>query len=144
MKLKILFVDEDVEIEVTKNVLASRRPEHEFSIAWSLRIARDLLWSTKFDVVVLDIMLPSDDSVVPGSSSDGSLTSGVKLFELIRASSCPNRDTPVVVLTGVSDEHPEILQLKKTLGPNFLSKPLHPDSLWHSIMRAADVGDGDR
>jgi CheY-like chemotaxis protein len=137
--MKILFADEDWEIEVLVKVLRARHPEHEFELADSLEKARRAIWSTKFDILVLDIMLPANDQAVPNSSENAGLLSGLLLLDMIQNdSSCPNQHTKVIFLTGLpTSEHPKIKEAQLRFGEFFIRKPVHPDSLYDALLKAS-------
>ena len=137
--MKILFIDEEVEIEVLARVIQTRHPNDIILLVDDLMTAREKLWSTKFDVAVVDIMMPSDDKAVPGSSDESGLISGLLLMDMVQADKgCVNKETPFVILTGLSPkEHPKVREAEQKFGKNFIIKPDHPDILYEAISNAA-------
>lgn len=133
--MRVLFVDEEWDIEITVKALRNRYPEDEFCLADRLRDAKAELWSRVFDVVVLDIMMPSDDSAVPNSSDEGGLVSGLLLYKMVRSDpQCPNVGSCFLLLTGVMPEvHPAIANAQVEFGDRFLRKPIHPERLFSAI-----------
>lgn len=85
--------------------------------------ARDLLQTNRFDLIVLDIMMPGED--------------GLSLCRHIRASS----QVPVILLTAVSDEIDRILGLE--LGADdYVVKPFNPRELLariKSVLRRSET-----
>jgi CheY-like chemotaxis protein len=135
--MKVLFVDEDWEIDTLARVLQARYPEDTFEVVDGLFKAKQRIWSEEWDILVLDIMMPVDGDAVPRSIEDAGLLSGVRLAELIAGdSACPNSRTPVVFLTGLSaGESSELADLRARQAQCFLPKPIHPDYLHSQLVR---------
>lgn len=140
--MNFFFLDEDWEVEVLKNVLEARHPEHQFELADTLVAGKTLIWSKKFDVLVLDVMIPADDEAVPNSSNKAGLLSGLLLTDLIRKDqSCKNNRTPIVLLTGlIPAEHPKVLEAQTSFGAKFIRKPVHPDDIFRILMHVVEAG----
>ena len=79
--MRILFIDEEVEVEVLAKSIQARHPSDKVVLIDDLKAAREKLWSEKFDVIVMDIMMPSDDDAVPGSSDESGPITGLLLIE---------------------------------------------------------------
>jgi CheY-like chemotaxis protein len=135
--MKVLFVDEDWEVEVLAKVLQARHIKDDFDIADTLAIAREKIWNGKYDVIVMDVMMPADETAVPQSSEKAGLLSGLLLFDMIRADAkCPNYRTPIVILTGLlANEHPRLVEAQKKCGEFFQTKPIHPDTLYDLLCK---------
>ena len=138
--MKILFVDEDLQVEALVRVLRNRYPNDKFNIVSTLAEARDTIWSTKFDVLVIDIMLLADESVVKRSSEEAGLIAGLLLIDLIKQDErCANRSTPVILLTGVPLElHQKIrdTQTAEYKG-RYFQKPILPDTFYANLKRVS-------
>lgn len=137
--MKILFIDEDWEIEVLAKVLSARHAEHFFDLADRLQDAKTKLWKEKYDRIVLDIMLPADEVTVPHSSEQAGVVSGLLFYDIIRSDkSCPNKETPIIVLTGLlPGAHPRVRAIQQEIGNCFVQKPVHPDALYAKLLNPA-------
>ena len=137
--MKVLMVDDDrYEIQALVDILAVRHPKDEFESTFNLREARNQIWSKKYDAIVLDIIMPPNDEIVPRTSHEAGLISGLRLMDMIRRDrKCPNNRTPITLLTAsMSDEHPRLKLARRELGKNFVQKPIHPDLLYDVIMKS--------
>lgn len=136
--MKALFIDEDLEIERLVNVLQARHPEDNIELADTLADARGKLWSTKYDVLVIDSWMPPDDDAVPKSSDEAGLISGLLLLDVVRSDpDCLNCNAPAFLFTGlVPGEHPRVKGYQEEHAQLFLQKPLHPDAIYSTLARA--------
>lgn len=136
--MRILFIDDELEIEILVKILQTRHPEDKIDLCDSLASARDTIWRSRYDVVVFDIMMGVDDKAVPGSSDQSGLISGLGLHAAMRADqNCPNHDTPAVILTGLlTKEHPKVKEAEASFGSQFLQKPMSVDSLYDILKTA--------
>jgi CheY-like chemotaxis protein len=136
--MKILFVDDELEVESLATVLQNRHPEDQLKLVDNLAAAKKTIWSEKFDVMVLDLMMPADDEAVPNSSHDAGLTAGLLLAELIQQDkNCVNNQTPFIVLTGLVPQIDErVAEARSKYGDRFIEKPVHPDALYEVIQNA--------
>jgi CheY-like chemotaxis protein len=100
--LQILLVEDDhFKADIIRNCLLSAHPMPLIQTAESVRTAIQAIQTSSFDLIVLDMALPSHN-VLPGKGQVTSLLSGglEVLFEL----SYKNRSDKVVVVT----QYPEI------------------------------------
>ncbi len=105
----LLIVDDDREI---RDLLARFLRKHGYRVdtAPDGRVMTKLLEAGRFDLVVLDIMLPGED--------------GLSLCRRLRATS----DLPIVMLTAVGDDTDRIVGLE--LGADdYVTKPFNPREL---------------
>lgn len=104
--VEILFVEDDESLgEVTKDWLE----DHGYSVEWVLdgNEAYERLKKKKYDVVILDLMIPGIE--------------GLELCKKMRKETI-NRDTPVIILTALSDEDTKVKGLN--LGADdYVTKP---------------------
>src|SRR5689334_20780237 len=123
--MRFFFLDEDLDVEITIRILRSRYPEHTFDLADNLEDCKTLIYNAKYDVLVLDIMLPANNAIVPRSGDMAGLLTGLLLRDLIKADrDCINQKTPIVLFTGlIVDEDPAIKNAQKQCGKFFLQKP---------------------
>ena len=114
----ILIVDDDDIIRDTLYELFSE--EHLCHAANTAEVALSFLGEQSYDVVLTDISMPG--------------LSGVELLGTVRQS---QPDTPVIIITGISDEtHAEGL---KRLGAfDYILKPFRLDVVESSVARALD------
>ena len=114
----ILIVDDDDTIRDTLYELFSE--EHLCHAANTAEKALSFLREQSYDVVLTDISMPG--------------LSGVELLGTVRQS---QPDTPVIIITGISDEtHAEGL---KRLGAfDYILKPFRLDVIESSVARALD------
>lgn len=136
--MNVFILDEDWEVEVLCKALSARHPEDSFTLVDTLEDAVKTLWSKKFDVLVLDIMVPADDKAVPRSTELAGLISGLLLYDqLSKDTSCVNARTPFLFLTGlIANQHPKVKAAKEKYGTRFLHKPVHPETLYKHISEA--------
>jgi len=129
--MKILFVDDDYEIAITVRALRNRYPDNEISLSNSIKKTIELLASQKYDKIVLDIMFPGGDDLVPGSEKSGGLFTGIRLEEMIRNNLFPhNSDSDVYFLTALdSGNHKEILEIQNKMSDKLIFKPVHTTEL---------------
>jgi len=136
--MKVLIVDEDLQVQVLFKVLNNMYTDDTFKIVYNLHDAKHTIWNEKFDILVIDIMLPSDEDAVPGSSQDGGVISGLQLIDLIKNDkNCINYKTPIVLLTGVpSVLHSRIKEAEETYCGKYFQKPIKPDALYIGLQNA--------
>ncbi|MBA3026746.1 MAG: response regulator [Sulfurimonas sp.] len=109
---RILVVDDVVEnIQVVMNIL--REDSYDFSFAKSGKEALELLKKDRFDLVLLDIMMPGIDGydVCAQMKKDPILT-----------------ETPVIFLTAKTDID-SVAKAFKVGGVDYLTKPFHAEEL---------------
>ena len=116
----ILIVDDDDAIRDTLYELFSE--EHLCHAANTAELALSFLREQSYDVVLTDISMPG--------------LSGVELLSTVRQS---QPDTPVIIITGISDEtHAEGL---KRLGAfDYILKPFRLEKVEESVERALALG----
>src|ERR1043165_10243084 len=96
--MKFIFVDDDLETEVLLAILREEHPTHASSHVQTLARARSAIWQSKFDALIIDIMMPPDDDAVSESELHEGMYSGIRLAELIRADSDgPNQNSPIQI-----------------------------------------------
>jgi CheY-like chemotaxis protein len=137
--MKILVIDEDLEVEVLVRVLRNQHPTDEFALAESLAQGLELARSRKWDVIVVDLMMPADEKAVPGSSEQAGLIAGIRLIEHIqKEKDNANNTTPLVILTALPEEgHPEVKRAKEKYKERFVQKPVHPVRLYEVLTNAS-------
>ena len=137
--MKILIIDDELEVEVMAKVLKARHPSDQIDLADTLAKARDKLWSEKYNAISVDIMMRADDKAVPGSSKSSGLIAGLQLVDLVKDDEkCVNNETPIVFLTGLEpNEHKRVKQVLLEYGENFLDKPTHPDEFYKALQKTA-------
>ena len=103
---KILLVEDD---QVLGETLLDRLEEAGYSVDWALdgEEAEELLKKKKFDLIILDIMLPGK--------------SGIELCREIRQGGL-NQDTPVIFLTAAGKEEDKIEGFRVG-GDDYITKP---------------------
>lgn len=140
--MNALFLDDDLAVEVSAEVLQDRHPEDSIEFVYTLEQAHEKVTSRKYDVLVIDLMMPPNEKVAPGSSGDGGIISGLRFIEEMQKDrKCLNCDTPIIILTGVpTEEHKDLLDAVKKYGDRFITKPVGPEELYESLRIAAGVG----
>src|SRR5215218_7757780 len=111
---KVLIVEDDPAVrDVVEYALAREGMETE--IAESGEAATELLYSdARFDLVILDVMLPDTD--------------GVTLCRELRSADCSLRDVPVIMVTARDDETSVVVGLEVG-ADDYVTKPLSPRQL---------------
>lgn len=129
--MNVLFVDEGLDVERLVSSLRKRRPDDRFELKHDLKQAFEALFRVKFDVIVMDMWMPGDDVLVPGSEDDHGIAAGLRLSEFVRtAGNCVNQATPIVVLTGLHEtELKSVPGSDRLSGYTLLSKPIRIDDL---------------
>lgn len=117
----LLIVDDDIEI---RNLLRDylQKNGYRVSAAQDGKQMRSLLDDHRFDLIVLDLMLPGDDGLV--------------LCRSLRAQS----DIPVIMLTARGDEMDRVIGLEMG-ADDYLAKPFNPRELLariKSVLRRAN------
>ena len=113
MKKSILIVDDD---ERLRELLSDYLNEKNFQVYLSedLNEAKEILPIIKFDLIILDRMMPSGD--------------GIELIEFIKN----NFNSPIIMLTAMGTDKNKIDGFK--YGANdYLSKPFEPEELYLRI-----------
>ena len=121
----ILIVDDDREI---RDLLARFLKKHEYrvDVAADGRAMMQAIEAGRFDLVVLDLMLPGED--------------GLSLCRRLRATS----SLPVIMLTAVSEETDRIVGLEMG-ADDYLTKPFNPRELLariKAVLRRTGAGAG--
>ena len=111
---RVLVVDDD---EATR-LLITRILEQELAVgvtlAGSAAQAQRQLQETRFDVILLDLLMPE--------------TSGFEVLEWMRGAQSPNRSTPVLVVSVLGDE--ETIERCRRLGASVhIVKPILRETL---------------
>src|SRR5215213_4057453 len=111
---KVLIVEDDPAVrDVVEYALAREGMETE--IAESGEAATELLYSdARFDLVILDVMLPDTD--------------GVTLCRELRSADCSLRDVPVIMVTARDDEISIVVGLEVG-ADDYMTKPFSPREL---------------
>jgi two-component system phosphate regulon response regulator OmpR len=105
----ILIVDDDDRIrDLLKRFLTTQG--YSISTAADAKIARNLLDLAQFDLIVLDVMMPSED--------------GISLTTAIRR----EKDTPILLLTARGEAQDRIVGLSAG-ADDYLPKPFEPEEL---------------
>lgn len=110
MKKRILIVDDDVSI-VTLLTYNIEKAGYQTVIAYNGKDAIEKAEQGKFDLILLDVMLPNID--------------GIEVCKHLRLNKI---ETPIIMLTALSDEFDKILGLE--LGADdYITKPFSPREL---------------
>ena len=135
--MKVLVIDEEMQVQRLVQALENRHPKDKFVLVHNLADGREAIWEERYDILVVDIMLPADEVSVPGSSDEGGIVAGLMLIDLIRADkACVNHSTPVVLLTGVAARiHPRVAEAQGQYEERFVQKPVKPDILYERLER---------
>ncbi len=109
----ILVVDDDREI---RDLLARFLRKHGFRVdsAADGREMWRLLEAGRFDLIVLDLMLPGED--------------GLSLCRRLRARTATSSPTPIIMLTAIGEEMDRIIGLEMG-ADDYLAKPFNPREL---------------
>ena len=113
MKKSILIVDDDKRLrELLKDYLSGK--DFEIYLIEDFNEAKEILPIIKFDLIILDRMMPSGD--------------GIELIEFIKN----NFNSPIIMLTAMGSDKNKIDGFK--FGANdYLSKPFEPEELYLRI-----------
>ena len=113
MKKSILIIDDDKRLrELLKDYLSEK--DFEIYLIEDFEEAKEILPIIKFDLIILDRMMPSGD--------------GIELIEFIKK----NFNSPIIMLTAMGSDKNKIDGFK--FGANdYLSKPFEPEELYLRI-----------
>ena len=113
MKKSILIVDDDKRLrELLKNYLSEK--DFDIYLIEDFEEAKEILPIIKFDLIILDRMMPSGD--------------GINLIKFIKK----NFNSPIIMLTAMGSDKNKIDGFK--FGANdYLSKPFEPEELYLRI-----------
>ena len=118
VKYRVLVVDDD---EATRLLIARILTQElpvEVTLAESAEAAKRQLGQTRFDVILLDLLMPE--------------TSGFEVLERLRAEQSPNRGTPVLVVSVLGD--PESIERCRALGASVhIVKPILRETLADAV-----------
>ena len=119
MKKSILIVDDDKRLrELLKDYLSDK--DLEIYLSEDFYEAKEILPIIKFDLIILDRMMPSGD--------------GIELIEFIKK----NFNSPIIMLTAMGSDKNKIDGFK--FGANdYLSKPFEPEELYLRIKNLLNI-----
>ncbi len=119
MQKSILIVDDDERLrELLKDYLSEKN--FDIYVSEDFNEAKEILPLIKFDIIILDRMMPSGD--------------GIELIDFIKN----NFDSPVIMLTAMGSDKNKIDGFK--YGANdYLSKPFEPEELYLRIQNLLDL-----
>ena len=119
MKKSILIVDDDKRLrELLKDYLSGKN--FEIYLSEDFDEAKEILPIIKFDLIILDRMMPSGD--------------GIELIEFIKN----NFNSPIIMLTAMGSDKNKIDGFK--FGANdYLSKPFEPEELYLRIKNLLNI-----
>ena len=119
MKKSILIVDDDKRLrELLKDYLSEK--DFEIYLSEDFDEAKEVLPIIKFDLIILDRMMPSGD--------------GIELIEFIKN----NFNSPIIMLTAMGSDKNKIDGFK--FGANdYLSKPFEPEELYLRIKNLLNI-----
>ena len=119
MKKSILIVDDDKRLrELLKDYLSEK--DLDIYLSEDFDEAKEILPIIKFDLIILDRMMPSGD--------------GIDLIEFIKK----NFNSPIIMLTAMGSDKNKIDGFK--FGANdYLSKPFEPEELYLRIKNLLDL-----
>ncbi|MFL2519871.1 MAG: response regulator transcription factor [Alphaproteobacteria bacterium] len=119
MKKSILIVDDDKRLrELLKDYLSGK--DFEIYLSEDFDEAKEILPIIKFDLIILDRMMPSGD--------------GIELIEFIKN----NFNSPIIMLTAMGSDKNKIDGFK--FGANdYLSKPFEPEELYLRIKNLLNI-----
>tara|TARA_B100000886_G_scaffold324487_1_gene269207 strand:+ start:6448 stop:7128 length:681 start_codon:yes stop_codon:yes gene_type:complete len=119
MQKSILIVDDDERLrELLKDYLSEKN--FDIYLSEDFNEAKVILPLIKFDIIILDRMMPSGD--------------GIELIDFIKN----NFDSPVIMLTAMGSDKNKIDGFK--YGANdYLSKPFEPEELYLRIQNLLDI-----
>ncbi|MDR2107955.1 MAG: response regulator transcription factor [Coriobacteriales bacterium] len=127
---QILVVEDDADIANMLSVLLTS-DGHEPHVAYSGSEALLLLQRQRFDLILLDLMLPG--------------RSGLEVLGELRAAKATQEATPVIMLTAVTDKE-TVVRLLGAGANDYITKPFDNVELLARVrvqLRAAGDGDGD-
>ena len=119
MKKSILIVDDDKRLrELLKDYLSEK--DLDIYLSEDFDEAKEILTIIKFDLIILDRMMPSGD--------------GIELIEFIKK----NFNSPIIMLTAMGSDKNKIDGFK--FGANdYLSKPFEPEELYLRIKNLLNI-----
>ncbi len=121
--LKILVVEDDCDVRLIINLSLSRVASMDVQEAMSGQSALEMVEKNKFDVVLLDVMMPD---------MDGPTT--LRALRLIPG----GENLPVIFLTAKALPN-EINRLKNTSALDVITKPFDPMKLGSQIQQILDL-----
>jgi two-component system, OmpR family, alkaline phosphatase synthesis response regulator PhoP len=111
---KILIVEDDPAVRDVVDYALSREGMETEAVASGEAATRVLFSGVRFDLVILDVMLPDTD--------------GVTLCRELRSADCSLRDVPVIMLTARDDETSVVVGLEVG-ADDYVTKPFSPRQL---------------
>ncbi len=111
---KILIVEDDPAVRDVVEYALSREGMETDAVASGEAAAERLFSDARFDLVILDVMLPDAD--------------GVTLCRELRSADCALRDVPVIMVTARDDETSVVVGLEVG-ADDYVTKPFSPRQL---------------
>ena len=124
MAKKILIVDDDLELQDLAG-FALRREGYEVSAAHDAYQGLEMIEQEKYDLALLDVMLPGMD--------------GLEMLSRLRAH---NQDLPVIIMTALSAPETAISALRDQAS-DFLQKPFGLEQLISAVKTAFELSPRD-
>lgn len=123
-QLKVLVVDDNESTRLLIARILTQELPVTTTLAASAEEAERELKNSRFDVILLDLLMPE--------------TSGFGVLEWLRSEPTPNRDTPVLVVSVLNDE--ESIERCRRLGASVhIVKPIFRDTLVAAVRGHLDA-----
>jgi CheY-like chemotaxis protein len=121
---KVLVVDDSESTRLLIARIITQELPVATTLAASAEEAERELAQTRFDVILLDLLMPE--------------TSGFDVLEWLRKNATPNRDTPVLVVSALQDEA-TIERCRKLGASVHIVKPILRDTLVAAVREHLDA-----
>lgn len=124
---KILFVEDEIHFNQRYIELLRDDLQHEVDIAQDGSEALEKLCMEKYDLILLDIMMPQGEKI--GQAVNGSQT-GIEILRRLRNGAIENadRNIPVIVFSAVA-EREDMREIESLDVSDYLKKPVRFDEL---------------
>ena len=136
---QVLYIEDELKDPMNTDPFFSELENNNFKVdvAETGEEAVKKLKESRYDCIILDIMLPHDDhdgGIPPGIPR---YKTGIYLFEEIKKGSfSENKYTPVVVVSAISD-FAEVSKIKRDSWTKaYLDKPIRPPELVNAVKKS--------
>jgi len=119
-KNEVLIIEDDIDIGTLLKEFLEKN-DFDITLAEDGKVAVELLKVKHFDLLIVDMLLPGEH--------------GLDIINMKRHNSI----TPIIIVSGIYDEHEVLHRMKDPNVKNFLKKPFDLNDLLEKVNSAVDT-----